>query len=31
MLNAQQWFKFIRIHLQHHIKQLDRIKKVSAN
>jgi len=25
MLNAQQWFKFIRIHLQHHIKQLDRI------
>jgi hypothetical protein len=31
MLNAQQWFKFIRIHLQHHIKQLDRIKKVSAH
>ncbi|MFA6084430.1 DinB family protein [Mucilaginibacter sp.] len=26
MLNAQQWFKFIRIHLQHHLKQLDRIK-----
>lgn len=29
MLNAQQWFKFIRIHLQHHLKQLNRIKKVS--
>jgi hypothetical protein len=27
MLNAKQWFKFIRIHLQHHLKQLDRIKK----
>ena len=26
MLNAQQWFKFIRIHLQHHLKQLNRIK-----
>jgi hypothetical protein len=26
MLNAKQWFKFIRIHLQHHLKQLDRIK-----
>jgi hypothetical protein len=26
MLNAQQWLKFIRIHLQHHLKQLDRIK-----
>jgi hypothetical protein len=26
MLNAQQWFKFIRIHLQHHLKQLGRIK-----
>lgn len=29
MLNASQWFKFIRIHLQHHLKQLHRIKKVS--
>lgn len=29
MLNAQQWYKFTRIHLQHHLKQLDRIKKVS--
>jgi hypothetical protein len=28
MLNAQQWFKFIRIHLQHHLRQLNRIKKV---
>jgi hypothetical protein len=27
MLNAKQWFKFIRIHLQHHLKQLDRIKR----
>jgi len=27
MLNAPQWFKFIRIHLQHHLKQLDRIRK----
>ncbi|UOE48605.1 DinB family protein [Mucilaginibacter sp. SMC90] len=26
MLNAKQWFKFIRIHLQHHLKQLDRTK-----
>jgi len=26
MLNARQWFKFIRIHLQHHLKQLNRIK-----
>jgi hypothetical protein len=26
MLNAQQWLKFIRIHLQHHLKQLERIK-----
>jgi hypothetical protein len=29
VLNASQWFKFIRIHLQHHLKQLDRIKKKS--
>lgn len=27
MLNAMEWFKFIRIHLQHHLKQLDRIKR----
>jgi hypothetical protein len=26
MLNAGQWFKFIRVHLQHHLKQLNRIK-----
>jgi hypothetical protein len=26
MLNARQWFRFIRIHLQHHLKQLDRIR-----
>jgi hypothetical protein len=27
MLNAAQWLKFIRIHLQHHLKQLKRIDK----
>jgi hypothetical protein len=27
MLNAAQWFKFILIHLNHHIKQLNRIEK----
>jgi hypothetical protein len=27
MLNAKQWFKFIRIHLQHHLMQLERIAK----
>ncbi|MFC0517989.1 DinB family protein [Mucilaginibacter angelicae] len=27
MLNAKQWFKFIRIHLQHHLNQLNRIKR----
>ena len=27
MLNAAQWFKFIRIHLFHHLKQLERIGK----
>jgi hypothetical protein len=31
MLNAPQWFKFIRIHLQHHLKQLNRIRKKSFN
>jgi hypothetical protein len=30
MLNASQWFKFIRIHLQHHLKQLERIRKQFA-
>ena len=25
-LDAKQWLKFIRIHLQHHLKQLDRIQ-----
>jgi hypothetical protein len=27
MFNAKQWFKFIRIHAFHHLKQLQRIKK----
>jgi hypothetical protein len=27
MLNAGQWLKFIRIHLIHHLKQMDRIGK----
>jgi hypothetical protein len=27
MLNAMQWFKFIRIHALHHLNQLARIKK----
>ncbi|HWD90621.1 MAG TPA: DinB family protein [Mucilaginibacter sp.] len=27
MLNASQWFKFILIHLKHHIKQLNRTEK----
>jgi len=26
-LNAQQWLRFIRVHLEHHIKQLNRIEK----
>jgi hypothetical protein len=30
MLNARQWFKFIRVHAQHHLKQLDRIKNKFA-
>ncbi|QHS54490.1 DinB family protein [Mucilaginibacter sp. 14171R-50] len=30
MLNAAQWFKFIRVHLQHHLKQLDRIQNSFA-
>lgn len=27
MLNARQWFKFILIHSNHHLKQLDRVEK----
>jgi hypothetical protein len=27
MLNARQWFRFTRIHLQHHLKQLEQIKR----
>ncbi|SHN18202.1 DinB family protein [Mucilaginibacter sp. OK098] len=27
MLTAEQWFKFIRIHLYHHLKQLKRVEK----
>ncbi|OKS89499.1 hypothetical protein RG47T_4983 [Mucilaginibacter polytrichastri] len=27
MLNAEQWLKFTRIHTEHHLKQLERIKK----
>jgi len=27
MLNAKHWLKFIRIHLLHHLKQLERIKR----
>ena len=27
MFNAMEWYKFIRIHLEHHLKQLERIKK----
>ena len=30
MLNARQWLKFIRIHLKHHLKQLERIKNKFA-
>jgi hypothetical protein len=30
MLNAGQWLKFIRIHSQHHLKQLDRITRELA-
>lgn len=31
MFSAAQWFKFIRIHLAHHLKQLNRIKKDFAS
>ena len=27
MFNAKEWYKFIRIHLEHHLKQLKRIDK----
>lgn len=27
MLNARQWLKFILIHSEHHLKQLDRVEK----
>jgi DinB family protein len=30
MLNAAQWFKFTRVHLEHHLKQLGRIKNSFA-
>jgi hypothetical protein len=31
MLNAAQWFRFIRVHLQHHLKQLFRIENKFQN
>ena len=31
MLNAGQWLKFIRIHLNHHLKQLQRIENKFSN
>lgn len=31
MLNGKQWFKFALIHLQHHLKQIDRIKNKFQN
>lgn len=31
MLNAAEWLKFIRIHLQHHLKQLKRISTNFTN
>jgi len=31
MLNAGQWLKFIKIHLQHHLKQLERVEKKFKN
>jgi hypothetical protein len=31
LLNAGQWFKFIRIHLNHHLKQLQRIENKFQN
>lgn len=30
MLNAAQWLRFIRIHLQHHLKQLQRIETIMS-
>lgn len=31
MLNARQWLRFMRIHLTHHLKQLQRIKNKFSN
>lgn len=31
MLNGRQWLKFIRIHLKHHLKQLQQIENKFAN
>jgi hypothetical protein len=31
MLNAEQWLKFTRIHTEHHLKQLERIRKSLLN
>jgi len=31
MLNAGEWYKFIRIHAEHHLKQLRRIEKKFSN
>lgn len=31
MLDAGQWFKFMRIHLQHHLKQVARISRMMTN
>nr|WP_262918332.1 DinB family protein [Mucilaginibacter straminoryzae] len=30
MLSGKQWFKFCRMHAEHHLKQLDRISKALA-
>jgi hypothetical protein len=30
MMNAGQWYKFILVHLKHHLKQLERVKKKFA-
>lgn len=31
MLNAEQWLKFTRIHSEHHLKQLERVKESLVN
>ena len=28
LLTAAQWFKFIRIHAKHHLKQIQRLKNI---